>query len=64
MIISQKKDSRVKEKLPNIIIILADDLGYGDLSCYGSELHRTPNIDRLGKEGVQLLDFSMASSVC
>ena len=64
MIISQKKDSKVKKRLPNIIIILADDLGYGDLSCYGSELHRTPNLDRLGKEGVQLLDFSMASSLC
>ncbi len=40
------------EKLPNIIYILADDLGYGDLSCYGQQKFKTPNIDRLASEGM------------
>lgn len=42
-----------KEKLPNIVYILADDLGYGDLSCYGQQKFSTPNIDRLAKEGIK-----------
>ena len=37
---------------PNIIFILADDLGYGDLSCYGQQKFSTPNIDNLAKEGI------------
>jgi arylsulfatase A-like enzyme len=42
-----------KEKLPNIIFILADDLGYGDLSCYGQQRFTTPNIDRLASDGIK-----------
>lgn len=42
-----------KEKLPNIVYILADDLGYGDLSCYGQQRFITPNIDRLAAEGIK-----------
>jgi len=49
---------------PNIILINCDDLGYGDLGCYGSELNRTPAIDRLAAEGLRLTDFYMASPVC
>jgi arylsulfatase A len=41
-----------KEPLPNIVFILADDLGYGDLSCYGQKKFSTPNIDRLAREGM------------
>lgn len=41
-----------KEQLPNIVYILADDLGYGDLSCYGQQKFSTPNIDRLAREGM------------
>lgn len=40
------------QKLPNIVFILADDLGYGDLSCYGQQKFKTPNIDRLAKDGI------------
>ena len=41
-----------KEPLPNIVYILADDLGYGDLSCFGQKKFSTPNIDRLAHEGM------------
>lgn len=49
---------------PNIIIINADDLGYGDLSCYGSRAIETPNIDRLAQEGVRFTDFHTCDAVC
>lgn len=49
---------------PNIVLILADDLGYGDLGCYGSQLNRTPNIDRLAKEGMRFTDFHSNGSMC
>lgn len=49
---------------PNIVLILADDLGYGDLGCYGSQLNRTPNIDRLAKEGLRFTDFHSNGSMC
>jgi len=49
---------------PNIILINCDDLGYGDLGCYGSETNKTPHIDRLAAEGMRFSDFYMASAVC
>jgi len=49
---------------PNVIYILADDLGYGDLSCYGQEKFETPNIDRLAREGVRFLDHYSGNTVC
>ena len=49
---------------PNIIIILTDDLGWGDISLNGSKLIKTPNIDRIGQEGIQLTDFYAGSNVC
>lgn len=49
---------------PNIILINCDDLGYGDLGCYGSALNRTPALDRLAGEGTRFTDFYMASSIC
>lgn len=51
-------------KKPNIVYILADDLGYGDLSCYGAEKINTPNIDALAKQGVQFTDAHAPSAVC
>jgi arylsulfatase A len=49
---------------PNIIYILADDLGYGDLSCYGQTRFETPNIDRLASEGMKFTDHYAGSTVC
>ena len=49
---------------PNIILIVADDLGYGDLGCYGQTKIKTPNIDRLAAEGVRFTDFYAGSTVC
>lgn len=49
---------------PNIIIIFVDDLGYGDLSSYGATLLSTPNIDRIGREGVTMPTWYAASNVC
>jgi arylsulfatase A len=49
---------------PNIILILTDNLGYGDLGCYGSKKHRTPHIDRMAREGVRFTDCYAASGVC
>ena len=48
------------ENRPNIIIIMADDLGFGDLGCYGSKLNTTPNLDRIARQGVRLTDFHAA----
>lgn len=50
--------------VPNIVLINCDDLGYGDLGCYGSRLNRTPSIDSLAEGGLRLTDFYMASPVC
>ena len=49
---------------PNVIYILADDLGYGDLSCYGQKKFQTPNIDRLATEGMKFTDHYSGSTVC
>lgn len=49
---------------PNIILLLADDLGYGDLSCFDSPAVKTPNLDRLAKEGTKFTRFYAASAVC
>jgi arylsulfatase A-like enzyme len=57
----QAHDGREK---PNIIFILADDLGYGDLGCYGQQKIQTPNLDRMAAEGMRFTDFYAASTVC
>lgn len=49
---------------PNIILINCDDLGWGDLGCYGSTVNCTPAVDRLAAEGLRLTDFYQAASVC
>lgn len=54
----------VTAQRPNIVLINCDDLGYGDLGCYGCAHHATPAIDRLAAEGLRLTDFYVASPVC
>jgi arylsulfatase A-like enzyme len=49
---------------PNIVLIMADDLGYGDLGCYGQQRVRTPNLDRMAAEGTRFTDFYAGSTVC
>ena len=53
-----------KPKSPNILFIFADDWGWGDLSCHGHPYVKTPNIDRLAKEGTDFHRFTVASGVC
>lgn len=49
---------------PNFVIINCDDLGYADIGCFGSKLHRTPNVDRMAQEGIRMTDFYVTSGVC
>ena len=56
--------SKPEQQLPNFIVIFADDLGYGDLGCYGSAKHRTPHIDQMAEEGVRFTDFYVSSPYC
>jgi arylsulfatase A len=59
-----KSSAQGSGKRPNIILILADDLGYGDVGCYGQEKIETPNIDKLAKQGVRFTQFYSGSTVC
>src|SRR4030095_11819185 len=52
------------ERPPNIIFVLADDLGYGELGCFGSKLIQTPNLDRMAAEGMKFTRFYAGSQVC
>ncbi|MBP7141645.1 MAG: sulfatase [Opitutaceae bacterium] len=61
-ILSSVPDSLARA--PNIIIILTDDMGYGDLGCYGSPSIRTPNLDRMAADGLRFTDFYSAAEVC
>ena len=53
-----------KNDFPNFILIFTDDQGYGDLSCFGSQKIKTPNIDRIAKDGRKFTNFMVASPVC
>lgn len=53
-----------QQQRPNFVVFLADDLGYGDLGCFGHPLIRTPNLDKMAAEGVKLTDCYAASAVC
>jgi len=56
--------SAEKQQNPNIILIFCDDLGYGDLSCYGASQYKTPNLDRMAAQGVRFTNFVSAQAVC
>lgn len=55
---------RAADRRPNVLFILADDLGWGDLSCYGHERLKTPNLDRLAQQGTLFTQFYVNGSVC
>ena len=62
---TEKKPSQDnKESRPNILVILADDLGYGDVGCYGAKSIPTPNIDRLAAEGIRFTSGYCSASTC
>ena len=52
------------ERPPNVVLIVADDMGYGDAGCYGAKDIRTPHIDRLARDGTRFTNFSVAQPVC
>jgi len=56
--------NRSKSRKPNIILIVADDLGYGDLGCYGQQQIQTPYIDQMAAEGMRFTDYYAGSTVC
>ena len=54
----------LSQKKPNILFVLCDDLGYGDLGPYGNKINRTPEIDKLAQRGIMFTDFYAASGLC
>lgn len=61
---SENRTDVAEERKPNIIYIIADDLGYGDLSCYGQEKFATPHIDSLAREGMRFTNHYAGTTVC
>ncbi|SDD03884.1 Arylsulfatase A [Niabella drilacis] len=61
---AQGANSAKAPRKPNIIYILADDMGYGDLSCYGQQRFQTPNIDRIARDGIQFMQHYAGTAVC
>lgn len=58
------RQAPVKEERPNIVLIMADDMGYGDLGCYGQQMIQTPNIDALAKGGLRFTRYYAGNTVC
>jgi arylsulfatase A-like enzyme len=56
--------SQPKRKTPNVIYIYADDMGYGELGCYGQQKIRTPYLDRMAREGMRFTDHYTSTPVC
>jgi arylsulfatase A len=56
--------ARAADRPPNVVLIFVDDMGYGDLSCYGATGYSTPNIDRMASEGMKFTDFYVGQAVC
>ena len=58
-----RKAKASNQQKPNVIIILADDLGYGDLGCYGAKNVKTPNVDKLAKQGIRFTDAHAIAAI-
>lgn len=61
---SQRSTYKSQQENPNIILVMVDDMGYGDLGCYGQKEIKTPNIDNLAREGIRFTNFYSGSPVC
>src|SRR6056297_1626753 len=57
-------DRFTKSEKPNILFLLADDLGYGELGCYGQEIIKTPVLDELAQQGMRFTDFYAGNPLC
>ena len=57
-------ESKPEESRPNIVLIMADDLGYGDLACYGHPRNKTPHLDKLSEEGLRFTDYHANGPMC
>ncbi|QDT33333.1 sulfatase [Thalassoglobus polymorphus] len=64
VLLGWSQQSLIGSERPNFLVILCDDLGYGDLGCYGSESIRTPHLDKLASQGIRLTDCYSASPLC
>ena len=64
LLVCSASPAQEPQPMPNFIIVYCDDLGYGDIGCFGSKNHRTPNIDRMAAEGMRLTSFYVTSGVC
>ncbi len=64
LLVNCSTDNQTENLKPNIIYILADDLGYGDLGCYGQKIIQTPEIDKMATEGIRFTDHYSGSTVC
>jgi arylsulfatase A len=53
-----------RQSKPNFVVIFCDNLGYGDIGCFGSQKHHTPNLDQMAEEGIRLTSFYVSSGVC
>ena len=63
-VLAAEKTSEIRIEKPNIVFIMADDLGYGDLGCYGQQQIRTPHIDQMASDGMRFTQFYAGSTVC
>ncbi len=61
---SQDLPSLKQNELPNVVLIFVDDMGYGDLSCFGATQYKTPNLDELAARGIRFTNFYVAQAVC
>ena len=61
---AQSPQTNQDTERPNIVLILCDDLGYGDLACYGHQQIKSPNLDQMAKEGIRFKHFYSAAPVC
>ena len=57
-------ERELSDRKPNVVLINCDDLGYGDLGCYGSAANKSPYVDKLALSGVRFTSFYAASPVC